>query len=65
MFEPVIDVPDGIQKRIEEAKEYKILKVKLGSPGDKKIMVEIRKQTSKEIIVDANEGWNDKHFALE
>ena len=60
-----IDEPAGIVKRIEEAKDYKILKVKLGSSEDKKIIEEIRKQTDKEIIVDANEGWVDKIFALE
>ncbi len=60
-----IDEPAGIQKRIIEAKDYKILKVKLGSSDDKKIIAGIRKQTDKEIIVDANEGWADKHLALE
>lgn len=60
-----MDDPKGICSRLEEAKEYKILKVKLGSADDKKIIEEIRKLTDKEIIVDANEGWNDKYFALE
>lgn len=60
-----IDDPDGIRKRIEEAAQYSMLKVKLGSANDKKIIEEIRKHTSKDIIVDANEGWTDKHFALE
>ena len=60
-----MDDPNGIRIRVEEAKDYKILKVKLGSSDDKKIIEEIRKQTDKKIIVDANEGWNDKHVALE
>jgi L-alanine-DL-glutamate epimerase-like enolase superfamily enzyme len=60
-----MDEPKGIQKRVEEAEEYRILKVKLGSAEDKKIIEEIRKHTDKNIIVDANEGWADKHFALE
>ena len=59
------DEPAGIRKRVEEAKDYKILKVKLGSPDDKKIIEEIRKITGKDIIIDANEGWRDKHFSLE
>jgi len=59
-----MDDSNGILTRVEEAKDYKILKVKLGSSDDKKIIEEIRKRTDKEIIVDANEGWNDKHFAL-
>jgi L-alanine-DL-glutamate epimerase-like enolase superfamily enzyme len=60
-----MDDPKGIQDRIEEARGYKILKVKLGSANDKKVIEEIRRQTDKEIIVDANEGWNYKYFALE
>lgn len=60
-----IDESTGIKNRIEEAKEYKILKVKLGSEDDKKIIQEIRNLTDKAIIVDANEGWTDKYFALE
>ena len=59
-----MDTPDGIRQRIEEATEYKILKVKLGSSDDKKIIEEIRKLTTKPIIADINEGWNDKHIAL-
>ena len=60
-----IDEPNGIQNRVEEAREYKILKVKLGSADDKKLVEEIRKHTDKEIFVDVNEGWKDKYFALE
>jgi L-alanine-DL-glutamate epimerase-like enolase superfamily enzyme len=60
-----MDKPDGIRKRVEEAAEYKILKVKLGSANDKNIIEEIRKHTDKDIIVDANEGWSDRNSALE
>lgn len=60
-----MDEPKGILSRVDDAKDYKILKVKLGSADDKKIIEEIRKLTDKKIIVDANEGWSDKHFALE
>ena len=60
-----IDNSTGIEKRIKEANDYKILKVKLGSADDKKLIEEIRKHTDKEIIVDANEGWTDKNFTLE
>ena len=37
----------------------------MGSEDDKKIIQEIRNLTDKAIIVDANEGWTDKYFALE
>lgn len=60
-----MDGPAGIKSRVEEAKDYKILKVKLGSSDDKKLIDEIRKHTDKEFFVDVNEAWNDKHFALD
>ena len=48
-----------IEKKVEEAEPYNILKVKLGTPNnDKKIIKEIRKFTDKKIRVDANEGWD-------
>ncbi|MBU0528425.1 dipeptide epimerase [bacterium] len=47
-----------LEKKIEEAKEYKILKVKLGTSQDKEIISIIRKYTDKPIRVDANEGWD-------
>lgn len=60
-----IDEPEGIRLRVEEAREYKLLKVKLGSADDKKLILEIRKHTDKDLIVDANEGWHDKQAALD
>jgi len=60
-----IDDLSGMRDRIAEAEEYRILKIKLGSSDDKRIIQEIRSITDKPIIVDANEGWTDKHFAFE
>ena len=60
-----MDEANGIKGRVEEAQDYKLLKVKLGSVNDKKIIEDIRKRTDKSIIVDANEGWADKNAALE
>ena len=54
-----------IPKKIEEVKDFNILKVKLGSENDKEIIETIRKYSDKPLVVDANQGWNDKHFALE
>ena len=48
-----------ILKKIEDSKEYNILKVKLGSDKrDKAIFRKIRSHTDKLIRVDANEGWD-------
>lgn len=46
-----------LPRKIAEAEEYPILKVKLGTDNDKEIMNIIRNETDKVIRVDANEGW--------
>jgi L-alanine-DL-glutamate epimerase-like enolase superfamily enzyme len=55
---------DELAQKVEEAKEYKILKVKLGTDKDKEIISVIRKFTDKPIRIDANEGW-DLETAIE
>jgi L-alanine-DL-glutamate epimerase-like enolase superfamily enzyme len=61
-----IDTPEIVkQKTIEDAPKYNILKVKLGRPGDKEMIATIRSVTDKPIAVDANQGWTDKHYALD
>ena len=54
-----------IPQKINEVKDFNILKVKLGSANDKEIIETIRKHSDKPLVVDANQGWKDKHFALE
>tara|TARA_Y100001970_G_C14228527_1_gene857180 strand:- start:432 stop:1463 length:1032 start_codon:yes stop_codon:yes gene_type:complete len=50
-----------IEQKLDESREYLILKVKLGTPHmDKEIITEIRRHTDKPIRVDANEGWDLK-----
>jgi len=50
---------EEIERKVIEADPYNILKVKLGTPSDDKIIIkEIRKFTDKMIRVDANEGWD-------
>ncbi len=60
-----IDSLEMIKQKIFEAKEFPILKIKLGIKGDELIMDNIRKITDKLIRVDANEGWKSKEEALE
>jgi len=59
-----IDNLDVIRQKVEEAKPYPLLKIKLGTENDEEIMQVIRELTDKPIRVDANEGW-DKQVALE
>lgn len=54
-----------IPKKIEEVRDFNILKVKLGSENDKEIIETIRRHSDKPLVVDANQGWKDKHLALE
>jgi len=60
-----IDKESVIRKKITEAERYNILKVKLGSENDRELIEIISSATSKPIIADVNQGWQDKYFALE
>jgi L-alanine-DL-glutamate epimerase-like enolase superfamily enzyme len=60
-----MDEPEVIIKKLKEAESFKILKIKLGSEDDKKIIETIRSFTQKPISVDVNQGWKTKEAALE
>jgi L-alanine-DL-glutamate epimerase-like enolase superfamily enzyme len=60
-----LDSPDIIARKVSEAEEYPILKIKLGTERDRDIVAAVRKETKKPIRVDANEGWKTKELALE
>ncbi len=60
-----IDTEEIIRTKVAEAEEYKILKIKLGSDDDRKIISTIRQITDKPLAVDANQGWKNKEFALD
>jgi len=60
-----MDVPEIILKKVDEAKDFNLLKVKLGGSTDKQIIETIRSVTDKPICVDANQGWKEKEYALE
>ncbi|HTA61307.1 MAG TPA: dipeptide epimerase [Bacteroidia bacterium] len=54
-----------IPEKLQELEDYKILKIKLGNKNDKEIIKCIRANTDKPLVVDVNQGWTDKHYALE
>ena len=62
-----IDSEEMIRQKTREAAPYRILKVKLGvnEETDKMLVSTIRSMTDKPIVVDANQGWRDKHYALD
>ena len=61
-----IDTPDVVREKTKEcAEQFNILKVKLGRDNDKEMIETIRSVTALPIAVDANQGWKDKHYALD
>ena len=60
-----IDEQDAIARKVEEAGDYPILKIKVGTQDDEAIINAVRSVTNKPLRVDANEGWKSKEEALE
>jgi len=60
-----IDTPEVVRAKVREASPYKILKVKLGQKNDKEMIETVVSVTDTPICVDVNQGWTDKHMALE
>jgi L-alanine-DL-glutamate epimerase-like enolase superfamily enzyme len=60
-----IDKPDVVREKTIEAKRFKVLKVKLGRGNDKEMIETVRSVTDVPLYVDVNQGWTDKHKALE
>ena len=59
-----MDEPEVIKQKIEDGKDFKILKVKLNGENDKVIIKNIRSITNKPIAIDVNQGWKNKEEAL-
>jgi L-alanine-DL-glutamate epimerase-like enolase superfamily enzyme len=55
-----IDTPERMRMKVQEAEQYPVLKIKLGTKDDLAILRAIREATSKELRVDANTGWTRK-----
>ena len=61
-----MDTEEILRQKVKEVEgQYKILKIKLGGKDDRKMVETIRSVTALPIAVDANQGWKDKHQALE
>jgi L-Ala-D/L-Glu epimerase len=57
--------PSVLKQKIDDAADFKVLKIKLGSEDDKKLVQMIRQFTDKPLYVDANQGWQDVNFAID
>jgi L-alanine-DL-glutamate epimerase-like enolase superfamily enzyme len=60
-----IDQPEVIRKKVLEAANYPVLKLKVGGPDDRENLQALRDAAPKKWVrVDANEGWKTKEEAL-
>lgn len=60
-----IDTKEVVIQKVKEAEPYRVLKVKLGRDNDKEMINTIRSVTDKPLVVDVNQGWKDREFALD
>lgn len=61
-----IDTPDVVRQKTEECLGlYNVLKVKVGLDSDKEMIETIRSVTDVPLVVDANQGWQDRYKALD
>ncbi len=60
-----IDKPEVIRQKVQEADQYPVLKLKVGSPDDQRNLGALRAVApNKPVRVDANEAWKTKEDAL-
>ncbi len=60
-----IDMEEVMVKKIQDARDFSILKIKAGTANDRALIEAVRRCTDKPLFVDVNQGWTDKHKALE
>jgi len=60
-----IDTPEVIKEKIRDAKDFKVLKIKLGRDNDRELINTIRSVTDQPLYIDANQGWTDRRAAIE
>lgn len=60
-----VDSADELERKLEEAEPYKIIKVKMGVPGDRELIELIRSRTDRPLCVDVNQGWKSREQALD
>ncbi len=60
-----IDAKEVIKEKLEKFNQFKILKIKLGKGNDKELITTVKSFSNKIFSVDANQGWIDKHYALD
>ena len=59
-----IDTPEVVERKVREAGDFPVLKIKVGRDNDEEILAAVRRATNRPLRVDANEGWRDKETAI-
>lgn len=59
-----VDDPSMTKQKVEEARDFPVLKIKMGVGKDEDTLKAIRAVTDKPLRIDANEGWQTKEEAL-
>lgn len=52
-----MDTPEIVEQKVREAEGFAVLKVKMGSKDDDRVLETVRSVTGRPVRVDANEGW--------
>lgn len=60
-----ISEPDELVEKLKRAKDFEIIKLKLGSDDDRRLIREFRRYSDKPFIVDVNQGWQNLRHAIE
>lgn len=60
-----IDTESVVRQKVEEARPFRVLKVKMGLDNDRETVDIIRSMTDVPICVDANQGWKSREQALD
>ncbi len=53
-----MDTPEIVEQKVREAEDFAVLKVKMGSKDDARVLETVRRVTDRPVRVDANEGWS-------
>lgn len=60
-----IDTPEVMMEKAKHARDFKVIKVKLGRGSDQELINTIRAVTDVPLYVDANQGWTDLQRSLD
>ncbi len=60
-----IDRPEILKEKVADAKDFHVLKIKLGRDNDRELINTIRSVSDLPLYIDANQGWSDRKQAIE